>query len=170
MMAVSAKSSPARRSIRDGPRREQAHDRGFHRSCDVVPVAVRPSFVTSLRSVSMLGEQQQHQHAQLPDRGEHALLLLARRKDRVLRRWPIAPSTDGPSSSPASSGPITVGYPIRRGEPPRNCPTRTISARRVMSSNVFGIMSSRRPPSRAARAGRQKEAETGHQNAAAEGP
>jgi hypothetical protein len=80
----------------------------------------------------MLGEQQQHQHVQLPDSGEHALLLLARRKDRVLRRWPIAPNTDGPSSSPASSGPITVGYPIRHGEPPRNCPTkirRTISAR-----------------------------------------
>jgi hypothetical protein len=125
----------------------------------------------------MLGKQQQHQHAQLPDSGEHALLLLARRKDRMLRRWPIAPSTDGPSSSPASSGPIsgpiTVGYPSRRGEPPRNCPTkirRTISARRVMSSNVFGIMSSRRPPSRAARAGLQKEAETGHQNGAAERP
>jgi len=47
MMALSAKSSPARRSIRDGPRREKAHDRGFHRSCDVVPVAARPSFVTS---------------------------------------------------------------------------------------------------------------------------
>ena len=45
-------------------------------------------------------------------------------KQRVLRRGHSSPNTDGPSSKPPRSWPITAGWPIRFAASPSRRPTR----------------------------------------------
>ena len=112
----------------------------------------------------MLGEQQQHQHVQLPDSGEHALLLLARREEHVLRLRPDRPKHRRTQQQPCQQRSHHGGLsdPSRRAA--EELPDENQKDDVGEKSDVFECLRYyvfAQTSSRAARAGRQKEAETG---------
>src|SRR5262249_25657482 len=84
------------------------------------------------------GQQQQQENAELCDAIEHGFLLGRVRKDGACKAGQSTPSTEGPSTMPPSSIPMTDGWPMRFMTPPRRRPTSisVMSCTRKMTSDA----------------------------------